>query len=214
MLLEERKIVCEANKALKEQKLVKWTSGNVSLRLPELNYVIIKPSGVHFEELTAEKMVIVDLLGNVVFGKLKPSVDLSSHLYVYNNNDKTNCIVHTHSPFATSFAILGEDIPVLTTTHANVFGSPIPVSKYASIGEEDIGKQIINNIDSSDVVLLRNHGVFVCSQNIKDCIKKSVVLEEIAEYSYYALLRNPNLDQLPEKVINDTNYFYKSKYGQ
>lgn len=214
MFIEEKKRVCEANKSLKEQNLVKWTSGNVSLRISDSDYVIIKPSGVHFDQLTPEDMVLVDLNGRSIEGKLKPSVDLESHLYVYNNHREVNCIVHTHSPFATTFAILGINIPVLTTTHANVFGASIPVSDYASIGEKEIGKQIINYLDKSDAVLIRNHGVFICGKDTNDCIKKAVILEEIAEYTYYALLKNPNLPELPKKIIENTNSFYKNQYGQ
>ncbi|MBP3041768.1 class II aldolase/adducin family protein [Bacillaceae bacterium Marseille-Q3522] len=210
----ERERVCSANKSLIELNLVKWTSGNVSLRLPNNDYVLIKPSGVPFDELTPEKMVLTDLNGTVIEGSLKPSVDLDSHLFVYKHNQEVQSICHTHSPFATAFAILGEEIPVLTTTHANVFGAPIPCSDYAAIGGDEIGKQIIENLDKNSAVLLRSHGVFICGISEHDVIKKAVILEEIAEYSYYALQKNPNLSSLDKQTINKTNHFYKTSYGQ
>lgn len=214
MYSQERKYVCKANKDLFNLNLVKWTSGNVSLRLPKENNVLIKPSGVPFDELIPENLVLTDLNGKILEGDLKPSVDLESHLYVYRNNEAVQSICHTHSPFATAFAILGEDIPVLTTTHANVFGGPIPCSDYAAIGGDEIGKQIVSHLLNCSAVLLKNHGVFICADTIHDVIKKAVVLEEIAEYTYYALLRNPKLVSMNENIIEKTNYFYRTSYGQ
>lgn len=209
-----REMVCDANKALKELNLVKWTSGNVSVRIADQDLVIIKPSGVHFNELTPEKMVIVDLDGNVVEGDLKPSVDTASHLYVYRKRPDIHSIVHTHSPFATSFAIRGESIPSYTTTAANLFGDRVPCSSFAAIGEEDIGKQIVENIGNSSALLLRSHGVFTVGKDIESALKAAVIVEEVAEYSHYATLQNPNIEPLDQEVVHTLQHFYRQQYGQ
>ena len=215
MFKEEKKLVCQANKSLYDMGLVKWTSGNVSLRIDDK--VIIKPSGVSFDDLKPEMMVVTDLDGNVVDGDLKASVDLQSHLYVYKNNSSVKTILHTHSNFATTFSILGENIPVLTTTHANVFGGEIPVSDYVTIGEDAIGEQIIKSIEKNNLgntLLIRNHGVFVWGEETNSILKKAVILEEIAEYSYFALLKNPNLKSLDKEEIARANDYYAKNYGQ
>jgi L-ribulose-5-phosphate 4-epimerase len=209
-----KKTVCEANKALKEHGLVKWTSGNVSYRIPGKNLVIIKPSGVHFDELTPEQMVIVDLEGHTVEGWLKPSVDTASHLYVYRVRPDIHSIVHTHSPFATSFALRGTGIPTYSTTAANIFANGVPCSGFAAIGEEEIGKQIVENIGDSPAVLLKSHGVFTVGKDVESALKTAVILEETAEYAHYATLHHPDMDPLDHKVIQDSHTFYKSSYGQ
>ncbi|WP_040206992.1 L-ribulose-5-phosphate 4-epimerase [Neobacillus jeddahensis] len=214
MLTEWKEAVCEANKALKELELVKWTSGNVSYRDPASNLVIIKPSGIHFAALTPDDMVIVDLDGKVIEGHLKPSVDTASHLYVYKHRDDIHSIVHTHSPFATSFAIRGLDIPSYTTTAANLFNERVPCSDFAAIGEEDVGKQIIDHLGDSPAVLLRSHGVFTVGKDIEHALKAAVILEETAEYAHYATLHEPDIEPLSSSVIAACNHFYKTSYGQ
>ncbi|MBO0958679.1 class II aldolase/adducin family protein [Neobacillus sp. MM2021_6] len=214
MLENFKQLVCEVNKALKELNLVKWTSGNVSFRDRESNLVIIKPSGVHFDALKSEDMVIVDLDGRVIEGKLKPSVDTASHLYVYKHRDDIHSIVHTHSPFATSFAIRGLDLPSYTTTAANIFKDRVPCSDFAAIGEEEVGKQIIDHIGDSPAVLLRSHGVFTVGKDIEHALKAAVILEETAEYAHYATLHEPDLMPLSKEVIASCNHFYKTSYGQ
>ncbi len=214
MVEEIKKLVCDANKSLKELNLVKWTSGNVSFRDSNTNNVVIKPSGVHFDDLKPEDMVVVDLYGNVVEGHLKPSVDTASHLYVYRHRDDIHSIVHTHSPFATSFAIRGLNIPSYTTTAANIFKDYVPCSDFAAIGEEEIGRQIVDNIGSSPAVLLRNHGVFTVGTDIEHALKAAVILEETAEYAHYATLHDPDLMPLRKEIIEQCNHFYRTSYGQ
>ena len=129
MLEALKELVCRQNKALAENGLVLWTSGNVSARDKETNYVVIKPSGVLFSELTPESMVVVDLDGNKIEGKMNASVDTKSHLYVYRHRSDVNGIVHTHSPYATSFAVSGIPLEIYTTTSAAVFGCRVPVNR-------------------------------------------------------------------------------------
>lgn len=209
-----KRLVCEANKALIEHGLVKWTSGNVSFRIAEKNLVVIKPSGVHFSQLTPENMIVVDLEGNIVEGHLKPSVDTASHLYVYRHRVDVHSIVHTHSPFATSFAIRGVGIPSYATTAANLFGEGVPCSSFAAIGEEEIGKQIVDSIGESPAILLRNHGVFTIGKDLESALKTAVLVEEIAEYTHYATLHNSDLEPLDQETTSACKSFYKTSYGQ
>jgi len=214
MMLEDlRAQVCFQNKALIKNGLVLWTSGNVSARDPKTNYVVIKPSGVQFEELTPEKMVVVDVDGKVVEGNLNPSVDTASHLYVYRNRNDINGIVHTHSPYATSFAITGDPLEVYTTTSAAVFGGAIPVSDFAVIGEEEIGEEIIEKIGHSEAILIRNHGVFTIGKTSEKALKNAVILEETAESVHYAMLRK-NINPLPDETVKQGYQTYQENYGQ
>ena len=150
MLLEQlREIVWKCNLELPKNDLVKMTSGNVSGRDPETGLVVIKPSGVSFEELTPAHMVVVDMDGHVVEGNLKPSTDTDTHLYVYQHRPDVFGMVHTHSPYASSFAVLGQPIPACLTASA-MLGGEIPLGGYAPIGGADIGQEIIDKIGRGD----------------------------------------------------------------
>jgi L-ribulose-5-phosphate 4-epimerase len=146
-MLEELKAqVWKLHLELPRNNLVAWTGGNVSARDPETGLVVIKPSGVLYDELRPEDHVVVDLDGDVVEGKLKPSSDTASHLYIYRHRSDLNGIVHTHSPYATAFAALGRPIPVYLTAIADEFGAPIPCAGFALIGGEEIGQQVIGQL--------------------------------------------------------------------
>lgn len=213
LLKKLREEVCQANKELKNNGLVLWTSGNVSARDPETGYVVIKPSGVLFDDLTPEDIVVVDLEGNVIEGSLKPSVDTASHLYVYKFRDDINGIIHTHSPYATSFAITGEPLEVYTTTAAAVFGGPIPISDFATIGEEAIGKEIVEKIGDSSAILIKNHGVFTVGKDYNEALKASIVLEETAQSVHYAMTRK-SITPLDDKTVKKGFETYNKTYGQ
>ncbi|HRU31950.1 MAG TPA: class II aldolase/adducin family protein, partial [bacterium] len=160
MLEKLREEVCEMNLELSRSRLVTMFSGNVSGRDPETGYVAIKPSGMNYRNMRPEDMVIVDMNGDVVEGKHKPSVDTLTHLYIYKNRSDVNGITHTHSNYATSFAALGQSIPVYLTAMADDFGGPVPCTDYAPVGSEAIGKEILRVIGNSPAVLVKNHGVF------------------------------------------------------
>lgn len=213
MLEELKELVCMQNKALAENGLVMWTSGNVSARDPQTNYVVIKPSGVLFSDLTPESLVVVDLEGRVIEGTYKPSVDTKSHLYVYRHRPDIGGIVHTHSPYATSFAIAGQGLDIYTTTSAAVFGGPIPISDFVTIGEEEIGKQIVDKIGSREAILIRNHGVFTIGMNSEKALKNAIVLEETAQSVHYALCRG-SLKPLSEETVKQGYDIYHQTYGQ
>ncbi len=198
---------------LPKNGLVTWTSGNVSARDPETNLVVIKPSGVMFEDLRPADHVVVDLNGTVIEGELKPSSDTASHLYIYRHRPDVNGIVHTHSPFATAFAANGKSIPVYLTAMADEFGGPIPCAGFALIGGEEIGQQVVEHIGSSPAVLLQNHGVFTIGKSAKAAVKAAVMTEDVARTTWYAL----QIGQ-PQEIASDDvaklHYRYTNVYGQ
>lgn len=212
-LNELRRQVCDANVALPANGLVRWTSGNVSGRDPASGLVVIKPSGLAFDELTPETLVVVDLEGKLIEGQFRPSVDTASHLVVYREREDVNAVVHTHSPYATSFAIRGESLPMYTTTGAAQFGGEIPITDFATIGEEEIGREIVEKIGKSKAILVKGHGVFTIGKNAFDAVKSAVLLEEAAEVSHLALMRGA-MRPLSGGVIEAGYRTYRATYGQ
>lgn len=213
MLLEQlREIVWKCNLELPKNGLVKMTSGNVSGRDPETGLVVIKPSGYSFEDLTPAHMVVVDLDGRVVEGDLKPSVDTDTHLYVYRFRSDVFGMVHTHSPYASSFAALGKPIPACLTTCALV-GGEVPLGGFAPIGGADIGHEIINKIGRSFAIIMQNHGVFTIGSSPKHATKIAVEVEEIARITHLAMLLGQPILLTPEQV-DSTADMYRNDYGQ
>jgi L-ribulose-5-phosphate 4-epimerase len=213
VLLEElRKEVWKCNLELPKNDLVKMTSGNVSGRDPESNLVVIKPSGYSFEELTPEHMVVVDMEGDVIEGDLIPSVDTDTHLYIYRYRADVFGVAHTHSPYATSFAALGQPIPACLTTTA-MLGGEIPLGGYAPIGGEDIGKEILANIGHSLAIVMLNHGVFTIGNSAKQATKMAVEVEEIAKITHLAMLRGQPIILTDEQVA-EVAELYAHNYGQ
>ena len=213
MLEELRQRVWEANVALPKNRLVTATSGNASARDKDTELVVIKPSGYDFDKLKPEHLNVVNLKGEIVEGKLTPSVDTATHLYVYRNMSGIHGIIHTHSPYATSFAALGHTIPLCLTTLAMEFGTHIPVSDFATIGGEEIGVEIVKRIGTCPAILMRNHGVFTVGPTVEAALKAAVMLEEAAQTVHYAMLRG-TVEELPDNVIKEAFKFYKEKYGQ
>lgn len=208
-----RQRVWAANTALPKAGLVKWAQGNASGRDPETNLVAIKPSGVQLDCLKLEQIVVVDLDGNVVDGDMTPSIDTASHLYVYRNRDDVNGIAHTHSPYATSFAVIGEPIRIYTTTAAALFGANIPISGFATIGEEDIGREIVEKIGTSSAILMRNHGVFTIGKTPNEALKYAIYVEEEAEIVHLARQLGP-LQELERDLVAEARRMYLQDYGQ
>jgi L-ribulose-5-phosphate 4-epimerase len=213
MLDALREEVWKANLALPKNRLVTATSGNASALERDSGLVVIKPSGVDFDKLKPEDLNVVDLNGRVIEGDLFPSVDTATHLYVYRYMEEVGGIIHTHSPYATSFAVLGQTLPMCLTTLAMEFGSHIPVSEFVEIGGEEIGKQIVSRIGSCPAILMRNHGVFTLGQTVRAALKAAIMLEEAAQTCHYAMLRG-TVQELPEDVIENAFKFYREKYGQ
>ena len=214
LLLEElRRSVCEGNRALPAAGLVTRTSGNVSGRDAETGYVVIKPSGVRYSHMTPEDMVVLDPEGTIVEGRLKPSVDAPTHLYVYRHRADVHGVVHTHSAFATAFAALGRPIPVYLTAMADEFGGPIPVGSYARIGGEEIGQELVRSIGSSPAILMKNHGVFTVGPTVIDAVKAAIMTEDVARTVYYALQMGQP-DEIDPQEVKRLHQRYLDKYGQ
>jgi L-ribulose-5-phosphate 4-epimerase len=213
MLEQLKQQVWKLHLELPKNNLVTWTGGNVSARDPESGLVVIKPSGVMYEELQPEDHVVVDLEGDIVEGTLKPSSDTASHLYIYRERSDINGIVHTHSPYATAFAALGRPIPVVLTAIADEFGGPIPCAGFALIGGEEIGKQVVEHIGDSAAVLLKNHGVFTVGKTVRDAVKAAVMVEDVAKAVWLALqLGVP--DEIPAEDVAKLHDRYTNVYGQ
>ena len=213
MLDALREEICALNQDMLRYGLVTWTSGNVSGRDPESGLVVIKPSGVRFEEMTAEDMVVVDVEGSVVEGPLLPSSDVHAHNYVYRHRPDVMGVVHTHSNYATAFAALGRPIPVYLTAMADEFGGPIPVGGYAKVGGDGIGREVIQSIGSSSAILMKNHGVFTIGRTPERAVKTAVMVEDVARTVWLALqLGQP--DELPPEEVVRAHKRYVNEYGQ
>ncbi len=213
MLGKLRKHVTELHLELPKNNLVAWTSGNVSARDTESGYIVIKPSGVKYDELQPQHMVVLNLEGQVIEGELKPSSDTASHLYIYRHRSDVNGVVHTHSPYATAFAALGKPIPVYLTAIADEFGGPIPCGGFALIGGEEIGKVVVDSIGGSPAVLLKNHGVFTVGSSPEGALKAAVMVEDVAHTVWIALqLGTP--DEIPAQDVVKLHHRYTNVYGQ
>lgn len=208
-----RREICALNQELPRNGLVAWTSGNVSGRNPESGLIVIKPSGIRYEELTPESMVVVDLNGEVVEGSLKPSSDTGAHAYVYRHRPDVFGIVHTHSCYATAWAAVGRSIPPVLTAICDEFGGAIPVGEYAKIGGDEIGEEIVRSIGNSPAILMKNHGVFTVGQSPEAAVKAAVMVEDVARTVYYAQqLGQPT--EIPADEVARAHRRYLDHYGQ
>ena len=213
MLENLKKEVYQAHLKLWENRLVMWTSGNVSARDPKTDLVVIKPSGVSYDRLSSDNLVIVDLNGKVIDGELKPSVDMATHLYVYKHMPDVMSVIHTHSTYASAFAAIGKGIPVCLTAMADFFGCNIPIGNLVLIGEEEIGKEIVRKIGNSKAIIMKNHGPFTIGTSVNEALKAAIYLEESAKTLIMAkILGEPQ--SIPESMVNILHKNYTEKYGQ
>jgi L-ribulose-5-phosphate 4-epimerase len=213
MLDSLRQTVWQLHMELPKNNLVTWTGGNVSARDPESGLVVIKPSGIRYEDLLPEHLVVLDVEGKVIEAALSPSSDTASHLYIYRCRPDVNGVVHTHSPYATAFAALGRPIPVYLTAIADEFGGPIPCGGFALIGGEEIGKVVVESIGNSPAVLLKNHGVFTVGPDAKSAVKAAVMVEDVARTVWIALqLGVP--EEIPPADVARLHRRYTTIYGQ
>jgi L-ribulose-5-phosphate 4-epimerase len=210
-----RATVAALHGELTKYNLVVWTAGNVSARVPGEDLLVIKPSGVPYEELTAESMIVCDLDGKVVDGDYSPSSDTAAHAYVYRAMPDVGGVVHTHSTYATAWAARGEAIPCVLTGMADEFGAEIPVGPFALIGGDDIGKGIVSTLTGhrSKAVLMRSHGVFTIGRSARDAVKAAVMCEDVARTIHIARtlgsplpISQPDIDSLYDR--------YQNVYGQ
>ena len=214
MLLEKlRNVVCQCNLDLLKNDLVKMTNGNVSGRDPESGLVVIKPSGVSYEELTPEKMVVVDLDGKAVEGDLLPSVDTSTHVTVYRHRRDVNGMVHTHSVYAGVFAVLHKPIPA-TLTSCGLIGGGVPLGGYyPPLGDGKIGEEVLRVIGNSLAVVMENHGVFTIGATPAQATRVAVEVEDMAKVSYLAMLAGEPTVLTDAQVAGMVKQ-YDNNYGQ
>ena len=210
-----RETVCALHAELVRYGLVSWTAGNVSGRVPEADLFVIKPSGVSYDELTPDSMVVCDLEGSLVDGELKPSSDTAAHAYVYRAMPQVGGVVHTHSPYATAWSARGEAIPCVLTAMADEFGGEIPIGPFALIGGDDIGKGIVATLAGhrSPAVLMQNHGVFTIGPDARAAVQAAVMCEDVARTVHLARqggtplpIAGSDVDRLYER--------YHTTYGQ
>jgi len=216
MLLPQlREEVCALHAELPKNNLVAWTSGNISARDAETNLVVIKPSGVRFEHLTPDKMVIVDMNGQIVEGDYKASSDTASHCYIYRHKPQVYGVVHTHSRYATAFAVLGREIPCVTTAMGDEFGGAIPCGAFALIGGEQIGAVVVETLkhSRSPSCLLQNHGVFATGATAEKAVQAAVMTEDNAAIVWTALQMGTPIP-ISEADIARLNDRYQNIYGQ
>ena len=224
-----RQEVCRLHAELTRYQLVVWTAGNVSGRIPGHELMVIKPSGVSYDDLTPEQMVVTDLHGvpvnSITTGTgetitwhnpaLSPSSDTAAHAYVYRNMPEVGGVVHTHSTYATAWAARGEDIPCVLTMMGDEFGGPIPVGPFALIGDDSIGKGIVETLKNSNspAVLMQNHGPFTIGTSAKDAVKAAVMVEDVARTVHFAREAGP-LIPIPQEAIDSLYDRYQNVYGQ
>lgn len=201
--------------------LVVWTAGNVSERVRDIadegatDLFVIKPSGVSYDDLTPEAIVVCDLDGNLVEGDRSPSSDTAAHAYVYRHLDHVGGVVHTHSTYATAWAARGEEIPCVLTMMADEFGGPVPVGPFAIIGDDSIGRGIVETLrDSrSPAVLMRNHGPFTIGKDAKSAVKAAVLCEEVARAVHVSRQLGEPVP-IAQEAIDALYARYQNVYGQ
>ena len=215
MIDEIKREVAALHAELVRYGLVVWTAGNVSARVPGQDLLVIKPSGVSYDELTADSMIVCDLDGQRVAGDLAPSSDTAAHAYVYRHRPDVGGVVHTHSTYAVAWAARGEEIPCVITGMADEFGGPIPVGPFAVIGDDSIGRGIVQTLRGhrSRAVLMRNHGPFTIGADAKDAVKAAVMCEDAAR-SVHLARQGGELVPIPQERIDALYNRYQNVYGQ
>ena len=211
--------VARLHDELVRYQLIVWTGGNVSGRVPGADLFVIKPSGVSYDDLAAENMILCDLDGNVIPGTpgsdRSPSSDTAAHAYVYRNMPEVGGVVHTHSDYAVAWAARGEEIPCVITAMADEFGGPIPIGPFAIIGDDSIGRGIVETLRGhrSRAVLMQNHGPFTIGVTAKDAVKAAVMCEDVARTVHLAR-QGGELIPIPQEKIDALYNRYQNVYGQ
>ena len=214
-----REEVSRLHAELVRNGLVVWTGGNISGRVPGADAFVIKPSGVSYDDLSPENMIVCDLDGVVVANtpgsEREPSSDTAAHAYVYRNMPDVGGVVHTHSPYATAWAARGEAIPCVITAMADEFGGEIPVGPFAIIGDDSIGHGIVDTLTGhrSRAVLMQNHGPFTIGHNPRDAVKAAVMVEDAARIVQLARAGGQTI-AIPQDAIDALFHRYQNDYGQ
>jgi len=195
--------------------LVAWTAGNVSARVPGRELLVIKPSGVSYDELSPDNMVVCDFDGALVDGRHSPSSDTAAHAYVYRHMPEVGGVVHTHSTYATAWAARGEAIPCVLTMAADEFGGDIPVGPFALIGDDSIGRGLVDTLrgSRSRAVLMQNHGPFTVGTDAKAAVKAAVLVEDVARTVHIARQLG-RLLPIGQSDVDSLYDRYQNVYGQ
>jgi L-ribulose-5-phosphate 4-epimerase len=210
-----RREVCALHAELPRYGLVAWTSGNLSARVPDEELMVIKASGVSYDDLTPDAIVVCDLHGTLVEGDLAPSSDAATHGCIYREMAQVGGVAHTHSSYATAWAARGEAIPCVLTAMADEFGGEIPIAPFARIGDEEIGQAVADTLAGhrSPAVLLRSHGVFTVGSDARAAIKAAVMCEDVARTVHLARVLGEPIPLAGEDI--DALYDrYQNVYGQ
>jgi L-ribulose-5-phosphate 4-epimerase len=209
------KEVSDLHAYLPKSNLVAWTSGNISGRLAGSSTMVIKPSGIMFEDLRPENMCVVDVETLQNHSKYKFSSDTATHAYIYKNMPEVGGIVHTHSGYATAWAAIGKEIPCFLTAMADEFGGPIPLGGFALIGGEEIGREVVRVLKGhkSPAIIMQNHGVFTIGKTPKDAVKAAVMCEDVARTSYLAVQLGKPIE-ISKEDIDKLHHRYTNVYGQ
>jgi L-ribulose-5-phosphate 4-epimerase len=215
LVQELREQVAALHGELVRYGLVVWTAGNVSARVPGHDLMVIKPSGVSYDELSPDAMVVCDLHGELVEGDYAPSSDTDAHAYVYRHMEGVGGVVHTHSTYASAWAARGEAIPCALTAMADEFGGPIPLGPFARIGDDSIGRGIVETLSGhrSRAAIMQNHGVFTIGPNAKAAVKAAVMCEDVARSTFLARQMGP-LVPIPQDDVDALYDRYQNVYGQ
>ena len=210
-----RTTVADLHRELLRWGLVVWTAGNVSARIPGTELFVIKPSGVGYDVITADDMVVCDFDGSLVAGSLAPSSDTASHAYVYREMPDVGGIVHTHSTYASAWAARAEPVPCVLTAMADEFGGEIPVGPFATIGDDSIGRGIVETLRGhrSPAVLMQNHGVFTIGRDARAAVKAAVMCEDVARTVHIARSLG-ELVAIEPRYIDALYRRYQNDYGQ
>ena len=217
-IAKARADLAELHALLVKNRLVVWTGGNVSARVStpgEPDVFVIKPSGVSYDDLDASAMVVCDLDGNLIDGNRSPSSDTAAHAYVYRHMPEVGGVVHTHSNYACAWAAAGKPIPCVLTAQADEFGGDIPVGPFAIIGDDSIGRGIVETLTGhrSPAVLMQNHGVFTIGPDAKAAVKAAVMCEDVAKSTLLALQLGDPL-AIPQPQIDALHKRYQNVYGK
>jgi L-ribulose-5-phosphate 4-epimerase len=211
--------VARLHEELVRYELVVWTGGNVSGRVPGADLFVIKPSGVSYDDLSPENQILCDLDGNVIPNtpgwERSPSSDTAAHAYIYRNMPEVGGVVHTHSTYATAWAARGEAIPCVITAMADEFGGEIPIGPFAIIGDDSIGRGVVETLTGhrSRAVLMQNHGVFTIGSNAKDAVKAAVMAEDVAKTVHISRQLGAPLP-IEQTAIDSLFDRYQNVYGQ